>query len=301
MGYHEPVLLQESVEALNVKPDGIYVDVTFGGGGHSRAIIEKLAPGKGKLIAFDRDPDAQINTINDTRFLLITDNFSNMKEHLQRLGRVPVNGIIADLGVSSHQFDTADRGFSTRFEHTLDMRMDPVTKETALDILNTRSEPELQRIFSSYGEIHNARTLASAIVRERTREPFRTASSLKQAISGLIPAKTQAQYMAKFYQALRIEVNNELDALKTLLRDGVKVLADKGRMVIISYHSLEDRLVKNFFQKGNFDGKDEKDLYGNPTGLLYHPVLRKPVSPSDEEIMRNPRSRSARMRAAEKI
>jgi 16S rRNA (cytosine1402-N4)-methyltransferase len=298
--YHEPVMPAECMEGLRIIADGTYADATFGGGGHSSEILKRLGP-KGKLIAFDQDADAGRNNLNDERFTLIEDNFKNMKEHLIRTGMTPLNGILADLGVSSHQFDVAERGFSIRYEHDLDMRMDRRSGITALHVLNTYPEKELTRIFSNYGEIKNSKTLAAAIVNNRNNHLLQNSSDLIKVIGPLVPKAAATQYMAQVYQALRIEVNNELSALKELLYQSSEVLAPGGRLVILSYHSLEDRLVKNFINKGNFEGEDIKDLYGHSVGKLFKPLTKKPSIPSGEEIKRNPRSRSARLRIAEKL
>jgi 16S rRNA (cytosine1402-N4)-methyltransferase len=300
MFYHEPVMLRECVEALNCKQGGVYVDVTFGGGGHSRAILQALGPND-RLVAFDRDEDALSNTINDSRFTLIRDNFINMEQRLGQIGVLPISGILADLGVSSHQFDVARRGFSTRFEHELDMRMDNRTDLTALQILNTYPERDLVRIFSSYGEVRNSKTLAAAIVRARAIHPFGGSADLKKAIQGLIPKKEEASWLAQVYQALRIEVNGELESLKGLLEQSARVLAKGGRLVVMSYHSLEDRMVKNMINTGNVDGVDHRDLYGNREGLVFEAHSKKAVQPSESEIHSNPRSRSARLRVAVKL
>ena len=224
-----------------------------------------------------------------------------MQKHLEQSGLIPVNGILADLGVSSHQFDEPSRGFTIRYDHDLDMRMDVSTGRTALDILNTASEKELVRIFSSYGEVKNSKTLASAIVKARWRHPLSGSADFRQAISQLVPKANESQYLAQVYQALRIEVNQELDALKSMLMQSAEVLAKGGRLVVMSYHSLEDRIVKNFIAKGNFEGTDQKDIYGNNTGLQFKAINKKPIVPSEEEVKRNPRSRSAKLRIAEKI
>lgn len=299
MVYHDPVMPNECMEGLAIQYDGIYVDATYGGGGHATAILRKLGE-KGKLIAFDRDADAHSTRINDPRLTLIRDNFSFMRQHLHSSGLIPVNGILADLGVSSHQLDQPERGFSTRFEHDLDMRMDTRNGATALDLLNTLTEKELVQIFSLYGEIHNSKTLAATIVRTRSRQPFSGSKSFMEAIASLIPKENRSQYLARVYQALRIAVNDELGALKALLQDAAEVLGQGGRLVVISYHSLEDRLVKNFFSKGNFEGEDIKDLYGHSGPKPFTAVNRKPLSPSEEEIRHNPRSRSARLRIAQR-
>lgn len=300
MSYHEPVMLRECLEALNCNRGGVYVDATFGGGGHSRAILHALGP-TDRLVAFDRDEDALSNTVNDSRFTLIRDNFIHMEQLLGQIGVLPISGILADLGVSSHQFDVARRGFSIRFEHDLDMRMDNRTDLTALHILNTYSERELVRVFSSYGEVRNSKTLASVIVKSRTTCPFQGSSDFKLAIQGLIPKKDESSWMAQVYQALRIEVNGELDSLKGLLNQSARILSKGGRLVVMSYHSLEDRMVKNMITTGNVDGMDHRDLYGNREGLVFEALSRKAIQPSDEEIKSNPRSRSARLRVAVKL
>lgn len=300
MMYHEPVMLNECIEGLDIKPGGIYVDVTFGGGGHSKAILEKLGK-EGKLISFDQDPDAMANQIADSRFTLVKDNFRNMREQLQARNSIPVNGILADLGVSSHQFDVASRGFSIRFDHDLDMRMDTRSGVTALEILNTYSEKQLVTIFSTYGEVKNSKLLASTIVNYRKTNLFSSSDELRRVMASLVPKANENQYLAQVYQALRIEVNDELGALQDLLEQSAQVLSKGGRLVIMSYHSLEDRIVKNFVSKGNFEGVDKKDFFGNAEGLLFKQLTKKPITPSDQEIKRNPRSRSAKLRIAEKI
>lgn len=299
MAYHNPVMPNECMEGLAIQTDGIYVDATYGGGGHTAVILRQLGE-KGTLIAFDRDADAHRNRINDPRLTLIRDNFSHMRQHLHSSGLIPVNGILADLGVSSHQLDQPERGFTTRFEHDLDMRMDTRNGATALDLLNTLAEKELVQIFSLYGEIHNSKTLAAAIVRARSRKPFNGSKDFLEAIALLIPKENRSQYLARVYQALRIAVNDELGALKTLLQEAAEVLAKGGRLVIISYHSLEDRLVKNFISKGNFEGEEIKDLFGHTGPKPFTAINRKPLIPSEEEIRSNPRSRSARLRIAQR-
>lgn len=300
MNYHRPVMLAECLDGLHIRPEGIYVDVTFGGGGHSGAILGKLGP-RGKLVAFDQDPDAEANTINDSRFLLIKDNFRHMQTHLSEIGLVPVNGILADLGVSSHQFDVPERGFSFRFDGNLDMRMNPGSGVTARHVVNTYAEKDLVRIFSEYGEVPNARTLAAALVKARTAGPVEGTAGLLACIGHLVPSKDRSQYLARVFQALRIEVNNELGVLREFLAQCAAVLVSGGRLVVISYHSLEDRLVKNFIQKGNFEGEERKDLYGNSIGKVFRQVHRKPQVPDAAELSENPRSRSAKLRIAEKI
>lgn len=300
MSYHEPVMLRECLEALQCKKDGVYVDATFGGGGHSKAILNALGE-NGRLLAFDRDEDALANTINDSRFTLIRDNFSHMEQQLGQLGIHQVDGILADLGVSSHQFDVAQRGFSIRFEHDLDMRMDNRESLTALEILNNYSEKELVSIFSLYGEVRNSKSLAAAIVKKRAEHPLQGSTDLRNCIKHLMPAKDGNTWLAQIYQALRIEINNELDSLRALLDQSKKLVKSGGRIAIMSYHSLEDRMVKNLINTGNVDGEDHRDLYGNRVGLSFHSVSRKAIVPTTEEIDRNPRSRSAKLRVAEKI
>ena len=297
--YHQPVLLSESIEGLAIKSNGVYVDATFGGGGHSKLIVEKLVGGK--VVAFDQDPDAEINALDDHRFRLIKDNFRNMQQHLEQNGWVPVNGILADLGVSSHQFDEPSRGFSIRFDHDMDMRMDKQSGKTALEILNTASEKELVNIFSEYGEVRNSKTLAATIVNTRSRYPLSGSAAFRDAIAHLVPKANESQYLAQVYQALRIAVNGELDALKALLEQCSEVLETGGRLVVISYHSLEDRLVKNFIAKGNFEGSGTTDLFGNTLGIKFRSITKKPLAPTADEIKKNPRARSAKLRIAEKI
>lgn len=299
MEYHHPVMLEECIAGLNIIPDGIYVDVTFGGGGHSQKILSQLNE-HGKLIAFDQDQDAIANRINDSRFILIRENFRNMEEHLRNQGYTTVNGILADLGVSSHQFDLAERGFSIRFNHNLDMRMDDRLPKTALQILNTYSVKELVSVFSQYGEVKNSKTLAAAIVEARNQIPFTGSENFRSAIHYLAPKQNENTWYAQIYQALRIEVNDELGALKNLLQQAGSILSQKGRLVVMSYHSLEDRLVKNYITKGNFEGVDQKDLFGNVLNRPFTQLTKKPITPSEEEINRNPRSRSAKLRVGVK-
>jgi 16S rRNA (cytosine1402-N4)-methyltransferase len=299
MSYHIPVLLSESIEALQIDPDGVYVDLTFGGGGHSMAILEHVMGGR--LYAFDQDKDAEENAgrISSKSFTFIRANFRQFHRYLKAEGVSRVDGILADLGVSSHQIDEAKRGFSIRFEADLDMRMDQATGKTARHVLNKYSEEDLHRIFGMYGEVKNARTLASAIVRTRAHRPFRKVEDLKSVLYGLTPRGREYKYFAKVFQALRIEVNDELEALKEMLTHSVEVLRPGGRMVVISYHSLEDRLVKNFFAKGKFHGELDKDVYGNVI-RPFMPVTRRPVEPSDLEMHENRRARSAKLRIAER-
>ena len=296
--YHVPVMLAECMDALAIRPDGVYVDVTFGGGGHSREILKHLSD-KGRLIAFDQDPDAVKNALDDPRFTLVHHNFRFLKNNLRLLGLRQVDGVLADLGVSSHQFDSAERGFSIRYEADLDMRMDQVSELDAKMLLNTYSEADLHRIFGMYGEIQNARSLASTIVTARLNSPIQTVGELKEVIKRLVPKGKEHKYHAQVFQALRIEVNGELDALQEFLEQTVDVLREEGRLVVMSYHSLEDRLVKNFIQKGKFKGEVEKDFYGNEI-KPFKAVSRKAVTASAEELELNNRARSAKLRIAEK-
>ena len=299
MEYHLPVMLQECLEALKIKPDGIYLDLTFGGGGHSAAILPFLTTGK--LLVFDQDPDAKANAValNDSKVEFIAANFRYFSKYLRMYNIKQVDGILADLGVSSHQIDAPERGFSTRFEAQLDMRMDQKGKLTAADILNNYREEELTEIFSKYAEIRNSRTLAKAIIVARSSEPINTSEQLKRIILPLAKRGKENQYMARVYQALRIEVNDELAALREMLEQTAEVLAPGGRLVVMSYHSLEDRLVKYYMNTGNFRGEQEKDFYGNLLRPL-KPVVRKPITASIEELERNNRARSAKLRIAEK-
>lgn len=297
-GYHVPVMLRECVSALEIKSDGVYVDATFGGGGHARAIMGNLGS-SGKLYAFDQDPDALQNAITDERFVLIHQNFRFLKNSLRLHGVDGVDGVLADLGVSSHQFDDAARGFSTRFEAVLDMRMDQVGQLDAKQVLNSYSEAELHRIFGMYGELHNARTLAKIIVAARAVKSIGTVGELKAIVKGVAPRGKEHKYYAQLFQALRIEVNGELDALQEFLEQAVTVLKPGGRLVVMSYHSLEDRLVKNFIAKGKFKGSVEKDFYGNEIKPL-EAVNRKAIVASDDEVARNNRARSAKLRVAKK-
>ncbi len=296
--YHKPVLLHESLEGLALRPDGTYVDVTFGGGGHSRAILAQLGE-KGKLIAFDQDEDAVANAIKDPRFILVRQNFRFLKNFLRLHNAIPVNGILADLGVSSHQIDQPGRGFSTRYDGPLDMRMNRSAKLTAEEVLNTYDDRRLRDIFRGYGDVENAGKLAHVIVDEREKGSIRSIDQLKEAIASCMPRGKEFQYLAKVFQALRIEINGEMEALKELLKQAAEVLAPGGRFVVISYHSLEDRLVKNFFRTGNFEGEPEKDFYGNLQRPL-EPVNRKPIVPGETELEENNRARSAKLRIAEK-
>ena len=296
--YHNPVLLKESVEGLNIKHDGIYVDVTYGGGGHSREILKHLTTGK--LYAFDQDDDAFANKVEDEKLVLIKQNFKYMKNFLKMYNALPVDGILADLGVSSHQFDEGTRGFSTRYEGKLDMRMDKSGAMTAADIVNTYDEAALVNIFSTYGEVENSKRLAACIVKERALKKIISTEDFKLAILSCTPKMREQQYLAKVFQALRITVNNELDVLKELLKQSQEVLKPGGRLSVISYHSLEDRLVKNFIKAGNFEGKVEQDFYGNKL-VEFKAINRQLITPSEEELKLNNRSRSAKLRIAEKL
>lgn len=296
--YHRPVMLSECLEGLNIKPDGIYVDLTFGGGGHSRAILEKLNQ-DGILIGFDQDKDSIKNIIDDKRFIFINDNFSTLKDNLRLYRFFKVDGILADLGVSSHQIDEASRGFSTRFDSQLDMRMNQNGELNAKDIINNYSERELRNIFNLYGELPNAYQIAKRIVENR-ENPINTTLELKELLMPLAPKMIENKFFAMVFQALRIEVNNEIEVLKEMLSQTSEVLKEKGRLVVMSYHSLEDRLVKNHMKTGNIEGKLEKDFYGNNL-TCFQLITRKPITATDEEESENPRARSAKLRIAEKV
>lgn len=298
MEYHNPVLLKECIDGLNINPEGIYVDVTFGGGGHSKEILKHLTTGK--LFAFDQDDDAVKNKIDDPKFVLIKQNFRFLKNFLKLYNALPIDGLLADLGVSSHQFDEAERGFSIRFNAKLDMRMDRNSNLTAADILNTYSEEELKRVFKLYGEVSNAGYLASIIFHTRKEKKIETVDDLKAAITKCVRKGKENQYYAQVFQALRIEVNKELDALQELLTQSLDVLKPNGRLVVMSYHSLEDRLVKNFMRSGKFEGEVEKDFYGNQL-TPFKQITRKPLVPTEQEIEQNNRARSAKLRVAEKL
>ena len=294
--YHNPVLLHESLEALAIRPDGTYVDVTFGGGGHSRAILAQLGE-KGKLIAFDQDEDASVNIINDPRFILVKQNFRFLKNLLRLHSAIPVDGILADLGISSHQIDQAERGFSTRFDGPLDMRMNRSATMDAEEVLNNYDERQLRNMFREFGDVENAAKLSKTIFAAREEVSIRSIAELKAVISSCMPKGKEFQYLAKVFQALRIEINGEMEALKELLLQSVAVLKPEGRMVVISYHSLEDRLVKNYFRTGSLKGEQEKDFFGNII-RPFEPVNRKPIVPSESELNLNNRSRSAKLRIA---
>jgi len=296
--YHTPVMLQECIEGLNIRPGGTYVDVTFGGGGHSREILKHLGK-DGQLLAFDQDTDAQQNLIADDRFTFIDQNFRYLKNFVRLHDALPVNGILADLGVSSYQFDQAERGFSIRFDAGLDLRMNQSSDLSAKEVVNNYSEAELHRIFGIYGEIQNAKSLANTIVTARLNAPIITVADLKNAISARIPKGKENKYLAQVFQALRIEVNQELEALKDFLIQSAEVLVSGGRLVVMSYHSLEDRLVKNFIAKGKFSGEVEKDFYGNDQ-KPFDAVSRGAITASANEIEENNRARSAKLRIAVK-
>ena len=297
--FHEAVLLKESVEGLNIKKDGIYIDATYGGGGHSEAILKQLGK-EGSLIAFDQDRDAIKNEKEDERLILINQNFRFMRNFLKLYKAVPANGILADLGVSSYQIDNPERGFSLRFDGELDLRMNQKKSLTAKQVVNEYSTGKLREIFFMYGELRNSTKIANSIESARAKQEIQTTKQLKEATGNCAPKGLENKFYAKLFQALRIEVNDELGALKDLLKQSVDLLDTGGRLVVISYHSLEDRLVKNFIKAGNFEGKIEKDFYGNPQ-VQFKLINKKPVVPGEEEIKRNNRARSAKLRIAEKI
>lgn len=298
MKYHIPVLLKECVEGLNIGPDGIYVDVTFGSGGHSRGILEKLS--SGRLIAFDRDKDASANLIEDDRFFFIHQNYRYLKNFLTLKGIKHIDGLLADLGISSWQIDQPERGFSIRLDGDLDMRMDQGQELTAAIIINSYSAGQLIQLFRQYGEIDNAKRLTDEILKERAIQRIKSTEALKNLLLSIAPRGKENQYLAKAFQAIRIEVNEELDAIKDLLKNTNDILKPGGRMVVISYHSLEDRLVKNYFRTGNFEGNPVKDFFGHQIAPM-RPVNRKAIIPPEAEQLANPRSRSAKLRIAEKI
>ena len=297
--YHVPVLLQECIEGLAIKPDGVYVDVTFGGGGHSREILKHLSD-NGVLVAFDQDPDAQRNKIDDPRFRFVDQNFGYLKNNLRLLGYKQVDGILADLGVSSHQFNEPERGFSIRFDADLDMRMDQQRPLTAAIVLNTYTEEDLHKIFGLYGEVQNAKSLARTIVTSRLENPIQTLADFKSVIAAHIPRGKENKYMAQVFQALRIEVNAEIEVLERFLEQCADVLKPGGRLVVMSYHSLEDRPVKNFLAKGKFRGEVEKDFFGNDQ-KPFKVITRKAIVADEEEVARNNRARSAKLRIGEKL
>jgi 16S rRNA (cytosine1402-N4)-methyltransferase len=298
MEYHNPVLLKESVEGLNIKKDGIYVDVTFGGGGHSKEILKQLGP-KGKLYAFDQDKDALLNTIDDERFTLINENFKFIKRFLRFYGVKQVDGILADFGVSSHQFDVAERGFSTRFDADLDMRMNQNDSLSAFNVINDYDEEHLRKVFWEYGELRQTPAIARVIVEERSKSQIKTSEELKFVLKKFLQHKKENKVLAQIFQAIRIEVNQEIEALKEMLLQTSEILKVGGRISFISYHSLEDRLVKRFIRNGMFEGEPERDVFGN-----YNVPFKKVGSlivPSAQEIKLNNRARSAKLRIAKKI
>jgi len=298
MEYHKPVLLTETVEGLNIQPNGVYVDVTFGGGGHAKEILKRLGS-KGKLIAFDQDKDALENAIDDPRFLLINENFRYLKRFLRFYGHNEVDGILGDFGVSSHQFDAPERGFSTRFESDLDMRMDQDSALSAYEVINAYSESDLRKILFQYGELRAAKGMARVIVEERALNSISSSDQLKKTLGRFLPKHKENKILAQIYQAIRIEVNQELEALKEFLLQAQEVLKPRGRLSLISYHSLEDRLVKRFMRSGLFEGEPEKDVFGRVE--VPFKLIGKFMIPSEEEIEANNRARSAKLRVAEKL
>ena len=296
--YHKPVMLNECLEGLNIKPEGTYVDVTFGGGGHSKEILKRLTTGK--LYAFDQDADAAANNINDNRFMLIQQNFRFARNFLKYHKALPVDGILADLGVSSHQFDTPERGFSTRFEGPLDMRMDTTSPLTGAFILNTYSPDQLKKIFAEYGDLKEAWKLAKTIEEKRAQKEIKTTEDLKKLVMPLAPRGKENKFLAKIYQALRIEVNKETEALEEFLSQCTDIIREGGRLVVLSYHSLEDGLVKKLIKKGNTEGELEKDFFGNQQ-LPFRALNSKPITASEKELAENSRSRSAVLRIAERV
>jgi 16S rRNA (cytosine1402-N4)-methyltransferase len=297
MEYHNPVLLHPTVDGLNIKPDGIYVDVTFGGGGHSKEILKRLGP-NGKLFAFDQDEDALANALPDERFTLINENFRFIKRFLRFYGVKSVDGILADLGVSSHQFDVAERGFSTRFDADLDMRMSQKNDLNAYRVVNEYDDANLRRVFWDYGELKNAPALSRTIIEAREYKPIDTTDELKDVLTKYLPEKVRNKVLAQIYQAIRIEVNQEMDVLKEFLEQALEVLSPRGRLSVISYHSLEDRLVKRFIKNGMFEGEPERDFFGNFS--VPFKIVEKLIIPDNEEIKLNNRARSAKLRIAEK-
>lgn len=298
MGYHNPVLLKETVDGLNIKPDGVYVDVTFGGGGHSKEILRRLGP-NGKLFAFDQDEDALANALPDERFVLINENFRHIKRFLRFHGVRNVDGILGDLGVSSHQFDVPERGFSTRFDAGLDMRMSQKNDLNAYKVVNEYDDANLRRVFYDYGELKNAPALSRTIIEARVHRPIKTTDELKEVLAKYLPERVRNKVLAQIYQAIRIEVNQEMDVLKEFLEQSLEILNPGGRLSVISYHSLEDRLVKRFIKNGMFEGEPERDIFGNFS--VPFKTIGKLIVPDNEEIKINNRARSAKLRIAEKI
>jgi len=297
MEYHNPVLLKETVDGLNIKPDGIYVDVTFGGGGHSKEIMKRLGP-NGRLFGFDQDEDAQVNVIDDERFVLIPENFRFIKRFLRFHNVKAVDGILADLGVSSHQFDVPERGFSTRFEAELDMRMSKKNELNAFVVINDYEEGDLKNMFYAYGELTNSGALAHAIVEARKEIPIKDSEQLKKVLARFLPAHKSNKILAQIYQAIRIEVNQEMDVLREFLEQSLELLKPGGRLSVISYHSLEDRQVKRYMRNGMFEGEPERDMFGNFE--VPFKSIEKLIVPTEEEIKLNNRARSAKLRVAEK-
>lgn len=297
MEYHNPVLLKETVDGLNIKPDGVYVDVTFGGGGHSKEILRRLGP-NGKLFAFDQDEDAWANALPDERFTLIQENFRYIKRFLRFHGVKSVDGILADLGVSSHQFDVPERGFSTRFDADLDMRMSKKNELDAYKVINEYDDANLRRVFLDYGELKAAPALARTIIEAREKKTIKTTEELKTVLAKYLPEKVKNKVLAQIYQAIRIEVNQEMEVLKEFLEQSLEILKPEGRLSVISYHSLEDRLVKRFMKNGLFEGEPERDFFGNYS--VPFQLVGKLIVPTDEEIKENNRARSAKLRIAEK-
>ena len=295
--YHIPVMLKQCMEGLAIKPGGCYVDATYGGGGHSREMLKHLSDGT--LIAFDQDEDAARNAIDDSRFIFVRSNFCYLKNFLRYYGMREVDGILADLGVSSHDFDEADRGFSFRFDAPLDMRMNQKAEKTAASILNTYDQEKLTSIFRDYGEIRNPGRMAAAVVATRSASPLRTTGDLLDLLQPMVPKAIEKKFLAQVFQALRMEVNDETEALKEFLSASLEVLKPEGRLVVLTYHSIEDRLVKNFMRSGNFEGLTAQDFFGNFITPV-EPLVRKAIVPSAEEIAANPRSRSAKLRIAVK-
>ena len=299
MMYHNPVLLHESVDGLAIKANDVVVDVTFGGGGHSKEILNRLGV-EGKLFGFDQDEDAVQNSIDDGRFVLVRQNFRYLKNYLKLYKVIPVDAVLADLGVSSHQFDEGSRGFSIRFEGPLDMRMNKNGKLTAAQVVNEYDEKKLLWIFRNYGEVNNAKRLVEELMSYRAGTKITTTQQLIEIAQTCVPGKMRNKYLAQVFQALRIEVNDEMNALRELLEQSYEVLKPGGRLSVITYHSLEDRLVKNFIKSGKFEGEVEKDFFGNPH-LKFKAINRKPITPSEQELKQNNRARSAKLRIAEKI
>lgn len=300
MTYHQPVLLYQSIDGMNIHKDGIYVDVTFGGGGHSREILKRLE-GKAHLYSFDQDADAEQNIVDNPRFTFVRSNFRYLKNFLKYYGEDEgIDGLLADLGVSSHHFDDAERGFSFRFDAPLDMRMNQRAKQTAADIVNSYNEPALANIFYYYGELKNSRQIAAAIVKERNNKRIETTGELQTIVQPFFERDREKKELAKVFQALRIEVNHEMDALKEMLAAATEMLKPGGRLVVITYHSLEDRMVKNIMKTGSTEGDETKDFFGN-TSSPFKLITRKPIIPDADEQAMNPRSRSAKLRVAERV